>query len=46
MVNILAITGSPYRISSALVKLTYLEQFMGTFFLMIVLMTKRELAEG
>ena len=40
MVNILAITGSSYGISSALVKLTYPEWLMGTFFLMIVLLTK------
>jgi hypothetical protein len=46
MVNIPAIMGSPCRISLALVKLTYPEQLMGTFFLMIVLLTKRELAEG
>ena len=40
MVNIPAITGSPYEISSALVKLTYLEQLTSTFFLMIVLLTR------
>ena len=45
-VNIPAITGSPFRISSASVKLTYPEWLMGTFFMMIVLLTKRELAEG
>ena len=45
MVNISAITGSPCGISSALVKLTYPERLMGTFFLMIVLLTKRELAK-
>ena len=41
MVNILAITGSPSGISSASVKLTYPELLTGTFFLMIVLLTKR-----
>ena len=40
MVNIPAITGSPCRISSASVKLTYPERLTGTFFLMIVLVTK------
>jgi hypothetical protein len=45
MVNILAITGSPCGISLALVKLTYPERLTGTFFLMIVLLTRRELAE-
>ena len=46
MVNIPVITGSPYGISLALVKLTYPEWLTSTFFLMIVLLTKRELAEG
>ena len=46
MVNIPAIIGYPYRISSASVKLTCPERLTGTFFLMIVLLTKRELAEG
>ena len=46
MVNIPAITGSPYRISSTSVKLTYLEWLTGTFFLMTVLLTRRELAKG
>ena len=46
MVNIPAMIGSPYGISSASVKLTYPEWLMGTFFLMIVLLIKRELAEG
>ena len=46
MVNIPAITGSPYEISLASVQLTYLERLMGTFFLIIVLLTRRELAEG
>ena len=40
MVNILAIMGSPCGIFSALVKLTCLEWLTGTFFLMIVLLTK------
>ena len=40
MVNIPAITGSPYGISLALVKLTCPEWLTGTFFLMIVLLTK------
>ena len=46
MVNIPTITGSPYRISLASVNLTYHERLTGTFFLMIVLLNKRELAEG
>ena len=46
MVNIAAITGSPCGIFSASVKLTYLEWLTGTFFLMTVLLTKQELAEG
>ena len=46
MVNIPAITGSFYKISSALVKLTCPERFMGTFFVIIVLLTRRELAKG
>ena len=40
MVNTLAIMGSPYGISSALVKLTCPKQLTGTFFLMIVLLTR------
>ena len=36
MVNIPAIMGSPYEISSALVKLTHPERLTGTFFPMIV----------
>jgi hypothetical protein len=46
MENIPAITGSPCGISLASVKLTYLEQLMGIYFLMIVLLTRQELAEG
>ena len=46
MVNIPAITGSFYRISSALVKLTCPERLTGTFFLIIVRLIRRELAEG
>ena len=46
MVNIPTITGSPYGISSASVKLTCPERLIGTFFLIIVLLTKRELDEG
>ena len=46
MVNIPAITGSFCKISLASVKLTYLEWLMGTFFLIIVLLIRRELAEG
>ena len=46
MVNIPAIIGSPCRISPTSVKLTYPERLMDTFFLMIVLLTKRELAKG
>ena len=46
MVNIPDIIGSPYEISSASVKLTCPEWLMGTFFPMIVLLTKRELAES
>ena len=46
MVNIPAITGSFCKISSASVKLTCLERLMGTFFLIIVLLTKQELTEG
>jgi hypothetical protein len=46
MVNIPAIIGSPYGISSALVKLTYPKRLTGTFFLILVLLTRRELAEG
>ena len=45
MVNIPAIIGSFYKISSALVKLTCPERLMGTF-LIIVLLTRQELAEG
>ena len=40
MVNIPAIIGSPYGISSASVKLTYPERLIDTFFLMIVLLTR------
>ena len=40
MVNITTITGSPYGISSASMKLTYPERLTGTVFLMIVLLTK------
>ena len=40
MVNIPAIIGSPYGISSTSVMLTCLERLTGTFFLMIVLLTK------
>ena len=46
MVNIPAIIGSFCKISSASVKLTCLERLAGTFFLIIVLLTRRELAEG
>ena len=46
MVNILTIIGSPYEISLALVKLTCPEWLIGTFFLMMVLLTRRELVEG
>ena len=46
MVNIPAITGSFYKISSVLVKLTCLERLTGTIFLIIVLLTRWELAEG
>ena len=46
MINIPAIIGSFYKISSALVKLTCPEWLTDTFFLMIVLLTKRELAKG
>ena len=46
MVNIPAITGSFWKISSASVKLTCPERLTGTFFLIIVLLTRRELAEG
>ena len=46
MVNILAITGSFYKMSSVSVKLTCPERLTSTFFLIIVLLTKRELAEG
>ena len=46
MVNIPVITGSFCKISLALVKLTYPERLIGTFFLIIVLLTRRELAEG
>jgi hypothetical protein len=44
MENIPAITGSPCGNSSATVKLTCPERLTGTFFLIIVLLTKRELA--
>ena len=40
MVNIPAITGSFWKISLALVNLTYLERLTGTFFLIIVLLTR------
>ena len=46
MVNIPAIIGSPYGISSALVKLTCPERLTDTFLLMIVLLTIQELVEG
>ena len=46
MVNIPAITGSFYKISLASVKLTCLERLMGTFFLMIIRLIRRLLAEG
>ena len=46
MVNILAITCSFYKISSASVKLTCPKRLTGTFFLIIVLLTRWELAEG
>ena len=46
MVNIPAIIGSPYGISSGSVMLTCPEQLMGAFFLMIALLTRQELAEG
>ena len=46
MVNIPAIIGSFCKISSASVKLTYLERLTGTFFLIIILLTRRELAKG
>jgi len=38
MVNIPAIIGSFYKISSASVKFTYPEQLAGTFFLIIILL--------
>ena len=46
MVNIPAITGSFYKISSTSVKLTCPEQLTGTFLLMIVRLIRWELAEG
>ena len=46
MVNIPAIIGSFYKILSASVKLTCPERLTGTFFLIIVLLTRWELAEG
>ena len=46
MVNRPTITGLFYKISSASVKLTCLERLMDTFFLIIVLLTRQELAEG
>ena len=46
MVNIPAFTGSFYKISSALVKLTCPEQLTGTLFLIIVRLIRWELAEG
>ena len=46
MVNIPAIIGCPYGISSASVKLTGPEWLTGTFFLLIVILTKQELTEG
>ena len=46
MVKIPAITASFYNISSASVKLTYLEWLTGTFFLIIVHLIRWELAEG
>ena len=46
MVNIPAITGSFYKISLASVKLTCPERLTGTFFLIIILLIRRELAKG
>ena len=46
MVNIPTITGSFYKISLASVKLTCPERLTGTFFLIIVLLTRWELPEG
>ena len=46
MVNIPAITALFYKISSASVKLTCPERLMGTFFLIIICLIRRELAEG
>ena len=46
IVNIPTITSSLCKISLASVKLTCLERLTGTFFLIIVLLTRWELAEG
>jgi len=46
MVNIPAIIGSFYKISSASVKLTCPERLMSTFFLINILLTRWELAKG
>ena len=46
MVNIPAIIGSFYKILSASVKLTCPERLTGIFFLIIVFLIRRELAEG
>ena len=46
MVNIPAITGLFYKISSASVKLTCPERLTSTLFLIIILLTRWELAEG
>ena len=40
MVNIPTIVGSFYKISSASVRLTCPERLMGTFFLIIILLTR------
>ena len=46
MVNIPAITGSCFNICSASVKFTYPDRLAGTFFLITVLLTSLELADG
>ena len=46
MVNIPAITGLFYKISSASVKLTCPERLTGNFVLIIILLTRQELAEA
>ena len=46
MVNIPAIIGSFFKISSVSVKLTCPKRLMGTFFLIIVLLIRQKLAEG